>query len=193
MTETVPVTEERRTRRLDRRQALRRIGAAGAVAWTVPAVQTINMSKAFAQAARGSPLPGECGNARVSLGGACELPNFNPNAGCGGQSCLATANQDAPSACGSIVSAVAADDADWVICISEGCRFQEISMAAAGACWNSPGAPDCGGDETFDWSGVTVSGSCATIHRPTALNPQEHEVTHDISHVDLVICCQPSD
>jgi len=187
------MTDQRDAHRLSRRQALRRIGAAGAAAWTVPAIQTIGMNRALAQAGPGSPPLGECGNARVLLEGGCELPNFNPNAGCGGQSCLAGANPNAPSACGSIVSAIAANGADWVICIAPGCRFEEISVAAAGACWAGAGPPACGGDSSFDWDGFTVSGGCATIKRPTALNPQGRLITHDISHVDVVICCDEKD
>jgi hypothetical protein len=176
---------------ISRRKALRRLGAAGALVWTVPAIQTIRMSRAMAQTPPGSAPPPGCGNARVSLGGGCALPNFNASAGCGGQSCLSGANQDAPSACGSIVSATANDGADWVICLAEGCRVQALSMAAAGSCWNSVGGPSCQGSNPHvtTWSGYSVSGSCVTVHRPTFVNTPGQTVQVDISHVDLVICC----
>ena len=70
---------------ISRRKALRRLGAAGALVWTVPAIQTIGMSRAMAQTPPGSAPPPGCGNARVSLGGGCALPNFEASAGCGGQ------------------------------------------------------------------------------------------------------------
>jgi hypothetical protein len=174
--------------RIDRRQALKRLGAAGAIAWTVPVIQAIDMPKAMARSETGSAPPQGCGNARVSLGGACVPPNFT-SGGCGGISCLSGANPSGPSGCGSIASASAADGADWVICVAAGCEVTELSMASAGACWSGPGAPDCGGDASFDWIGFSVSGDCVTIHRPTALNAAGHPVTHNISHVDLVICC----
>jgi hypothetical protein len=172
--------------RIDRRQALKRLGAAGAVAWTVPAIQTFNMPKAFAQAQPGSPPPEGCGNVRISKGGGCGLPNFD--GGGGGGSCLQTANPNGPSACGSIVSATANDGADWVICIAEGCRFQEVSMSSASHCWNKPGPPT-DGDPNHNWSGFTISGQCVTVHRSTFNNPPGQMVTQNISHVDLVICC----
>ena len=34
---------------VSRRQAIKRIAAAGTVAWTIPAIQTFNMSRAYAQ------------------------------------------------------------------------------------------------------------------------------------------------
>jgi hypothetical protein len=177
--------------RISRRKALRRIGAAGALVWTVPAIQTIGMSKAMAQAGPGSPPPPGCGNARISLGGSCGLPNFNPQAGCGGESCLTGANENGPSGCGSIASAVAANDADWVICVAAGCRIEELSMAAAGSCWNAPGAPACQGmnPHVTTWSGFTVTGNCVTVRRPTFVNEGGQTVQVNISHVDLVICC----
>lgn len=186
------MTDEHASGRLDRRQALKRIGAIGTAGWAVPAIQTIRSSRILAQAGPGSPPPSPCGNARISREGTCGPPNFDPNAGCGGRSCLADADANAPSACGSIVSAVTADGADWVICIASGCSFRAISMAAAGACWSKPGSPDCtsgGGLTNFNWTGFIVTGSCASIARPTALNPAGGQVTLDISHVDLVICC----
>lgn len=177
--------------RISRRKALRRLGAAGALVWTVPAIQTIGMSKALAQPAPGSAPPQGCGNARVSLGGGCALPNFNPAAGCGGQSCLSGANPSGPSGCGSIVSASASDGADWVICLAAGCQVQELSMAAAGSCWDAPGSPTCQGNNPHldTWSGFTVSGNCVTVRRPTFVNRGGQTVQVNISHVDLVICC----
>ena len=178
--------------RITRRKALSRLGAAGALVWTVPAVQTIGMNKAFAQSEGGSAPPPGCGNARIALGGGCTLPNFNPNAGCGGMSCLTGANANGPSGCGSIASASAANGADWVICLAAGCRVQELSMAAAGSCWNTQGSPSCQGNNpnVSTWSGFSVSGSCVTVHRPTFVNRGGHTVQINISHVDLVICCE---
>lgn len=176
--------------RISRRKALRRLGAAGALVWTVPAIQTIGMSKALAQTRPGSAPPPGCGNARVSLGGGCGLPNFD-SGGCGGQSCLSGANPSGPSACDSIVSSGAANGADWVICLAAGCQVQELSMAAAGSCWDAPGSPTCqGNNPNLDtWSGFSVNGSCVTVHRPTFVNTGGQVVSVNISHVDLVICC----
>jgi hypothetical protein len=185
------MVEDPNDRRISRRKALRRLGAAGALVWTVPAVQTISMSKALAQTPPGSAPPPGCGNVRISKGGGCGLPNFDPGAGCNGQSCLSGADPNAPSACGSVASAVASDGADWVICLAVGCRVQELSMAAAGSCWNQPGSPFCQGTNpnVTTWSGFSVSGNCVTVHRPTFVNAGGQTVQVNISHVDLVICC----
>lgn len=138
--------------RISRRKALRRMGAAGALVWTVPADQSIGIGEALAKTRAGSIPPPGCNNARISGCGGCGLPNFDPNAGCGGQSCLTGADPNAPSACGSIVSATASDGADWVICLATGCTVQGLLMASAGACWNHTGLPACGGDSNFDWT-----------------------------------------
>jgi hypothetical protein len=183
--------EDQDDQRISRRKALKRMGAAGALVWTVPAIQSIGMPKAFAAVGSAPPPPPGCGNARVSGGGGCGLPNFNANAGCGGQSCLTGADPTAPSGCGGIASSTANLGADWVICLNPGCTLQSLSMASGGACWSAPGAPNCtsGALTNPQWSGFTQSGNCVTIHRPTAQNASGQTVTQNISHVDLVICC----
>jgi len=82
--------------RISRRKALRRLGAAGALVRTFPAIQTVGMSRALAQPAAGSGPPQGCGNARVLEGGGCGPPNFT-SGGCGGHSCLSGANPSGPS------------------------------------------------------------------------------------------------
>ncbi len=49
------VMAEHRSNRVTRRQALRRFAAVGAVAWAVPTVQTVNMTRAFAQTQASDP------------------------------------------------------------------------------------------------------------------------------------------
>ena len=184
------MTERPNDTRMDRRQALKRLGAAGAIAWTVPVIQAIDMPKAMARSETGSAPPPGCGNARINEGGGCELPNFT-SGGCGGQSCLSGANPSGPSACGSIVSAGASNGADWVICLAAGCQVQEVSVSAAGSCWDAPGSPTCQGNNPHvsTWGGFSVSGNCLSISRPTFVNDKGKTVQIDISHVDLVICC----
>ncbi len=184
------MTEGPNDTRIDRRQALKRLGAAGAIVWTVPVIQAIDMPKAMARSETGSAPPQGCGNARVSLGGGCVLPNFI-SGGCGGISCLSGANASGPSGCGSIASVSASDDADWVICVADGCQVTELSMAAAGSCWSTTGSPQCQGNNPHaeTWTGFSVSGNCVTISRPTFVNHAGGTVQTNISHVDLVICC----
>ena len=179
--------EEARERSVSRRTMLKRVGAAGALVWSVPAIQSLNMPKAWAQVGSVPPPPEGCGNVRISLGGGCGLPNFG--GGGGGASCLSGADPNDPSGCGSVVSATANNGADWVICVAEGCRIASLSVASGGECWNAPGAPVGDPDGPADWTGFTVSGNCVTVHRTTDVNPQGKPITRNISHVDLVICC----
>jgi len=179
--------EERQARSVSRRTMLKRAGAAGAIVWTVPAIQSINMTEALAQVGSHPPQDEGCGNVRISLGGGCGLPNFD--GGGGGDSCLAGADPNGPSACGAIVSSTANDGADWVICVASGCRVVSVSVASGSECWTAPGFPVGDPDGPADWDGYTVNGNCVTIKRTTDVNPQGVTVTRNISHVDLVICC----
>ena len=72
------MVEEPNDRQISRRKALRRLGAAGALVWTVPAIQTFGMSKAMAQALPGSVPPPGCGNARVVVGRRLCPPELQP-------------------------------------------------------------------------------------------------------------------
>ena len=73
---------EANERSVSRRTMLKRVGAAGALVWSVPVIQSVNMSKAFAQEVGSGPPPPEgCGNVRISLGGGCGLRNFGGGGG----------------------------------------------------------------------------------------------------------------
>ncbi|MFB3738470.1 MAG: hypothetical protein ACE14W_05850 [Candidatus Velamenicoccus archaeovorus] len=168
------MTEEQRPDGITRRQALKRMAAAGAVAWAVPTVQTLNMARASAQV--GSPPPG-CVQFRVNPGGTCG--NVNPI-----NSCFDNSVTDD---CAPFDSATANSGADWIICLKSGCTLQagdSVSLSASGAEWCTPGETNDIG--TWELPGYVVSGNCITVNRPRRTDNQE---LINISHVDLRVCC----
>jgi hypothetical protein len=73
---------------IDRREMLKRAAVAGVVAWTVPAVQTLNMREAMAS--QGSP--GEVCST-IKIDGSCSSPSYNARVS-SSYSCLARYDSD---------------------------------------------------------------------------------------------------
>jgi len=115
------VTEDGTSDGINRRQALKRLAAAGAVAWATPAVQTLNMSRAHAQT---SPPPPEACFSIAFRGTTCYEYNGN-NFQCdvdpvfvqaGGCAQGVTIDTNGP-VYGSYGSAT------WIVTIPAGCSF----------------------------------------------------------------------
>jgi hypothetical protein len=179
--------------RISRRQALRRAAVAGAVAWTVPAVQTINMSRAFAQTQMSQPLV--CSWFRITAG--------EQTVGGGGSGVCGP-----PSASDSCLSSVGAGDcapvlgtpsapagAGWSACLAAGYLVQEVALTdAAGNCWRSPvsasdpqvGDPVQNGGGGA-WAGWSAAGGCLYLPQPTdgVGSPV------GVAHVDVMACADP--
>jgi hypothetical protein len=157
---------------ISRRSALKRIAAVGGAAWVVPAVQTLNMPKANAQTAGGSPRtvcycvkwdpsqtppcsegPGQCNVCTPdSVEGGCSPQRF-------------TVTQNA--------------DGTWTVTLNEGCTFLEghaVSKCARDLC--EPAVPN-----PADTGATFVP--CPEVDDPT------HE--HDISHIEFVYCCETTE
>jgi hypothetical protein len=121
---------------IDRRQMLKRVAAAGAVAWTVPAIQTLNMSKALAQV--GSP-----GDVcyTVKLENTCESPSANSNLA---QSfgCLYA-----------FVSVVKNTNGTWQVTLPAGCYFVAGFSKAGRTCVP---AQTVGGDQAANGDTGTI-------------------------------------
>src|SRR5712691_10085135 len=109
---------EQTPNRVTRRQALRRIAAAGAVAWAVPAVQTINMTRAFAQTQASNPKV--CSWFRISRG---DLAAGGAAGACGGpitssDSCLSAVG---PIDCSPVLQVpTTPSGSSWTICLGQG-------------------------------------------------------------------------
>lgn len=111
---------------MDRRQLLKRAAAAGIVAWTAPAIQTLNMPRALAQV--GSP--GEtCYTVRIESETRCSSPGATENVA-STMKCLYDLDpdlviRDTTGGCG--LATVTDTDADgngaWTVQLSPGCHL----------------------------------------------------------------------
>ena len=182
--------------RISRRQALRRMAAAGAVAWAVPAVQTINMSRAFAQT-QVSSQPGACSWFRISQGdstlggavGTCGDPVSHSD------SCLSTFGA---MDCSPLLGVpVAPNGSGWTACLASGYAVKEVALFdAAGHCWVSAadpvdpmvGHPVQSANGTGGWFGWAVGGGCLNVLQPTDVAG----APVDIAHFDVMACVDPA-
>ena len=180
--------------RIDRRQALRRIAAAGAAAWAVPAVQTINMSRAFAQTQVSQPSV--CSWFRISQG---DLTTAGALGSCGQQispsdSCLTVfGNMD----CSPLLGTPSAPSGSvWTACLALGYQVQEVALSdAAGHCWLSvaypanpmSGQPVQSANGTGGWVGWSAGGGCLYVPPPTDASG----APVDITHFDVMACADP--
>lgn len=161
---------------INRRQALKRIAVGGAVLWTIPTVQTINMRHAFAVGSPGE----DCYT--IKLGEerdgttTCEAP------GAGAEleqaySCLfdfdpdvIVTNQPEDEACSKVVAFV--PNTIWSVTLAPGCHLEagfSKCGSGTGSCEPSP----------------SPKGSTGTIMFVPCDNGAE------ISHVEFTICCEP--
>jgi len=181
--------------RISRRQALRRMAAAGAAAWAVPAVQTINMSRAFAQTQMSQP--GVCSWFRISQG---ELTTGGALGTCGqpispSDSCLSAFGVvDCSPLLGMPLTP---SGSGWTVCLAAAYRVQEVAVFdAAGRCWLSiadPADPMIGrpvqsANGTGGWVGWTVGGGCLNVLQPT----DAVGAPVDITHFDVIACSDPA-
>lgn len=182
--------------RIGRRQALRRIAVAGAAAWAVPAVQTINMSRAFALTQMSQPI-GTCSWFRISQGdqaiggalGSCGEP-ISPS-----ESCLSAFGV---IDCSPLLGLpLTPSGSGWTVCLGAAYRVQEVALFdAAGHCWLSvadPVDPMIGravqsANGTGGWVGWTVAGGCVNVPRPN----DAVGTPVDIAHFDVVACAAPT-
>ena len=161
---------EERPDGISRRQALKRIAAAGAVAWAVPTVQTINMSRAFAAT---SPQQ-VCYRIKVEEGGSCQT-------GIGANDCLDPSSFEGnllntTGGCSHFVSLVESSDHEWVVTVDQGCEVIGATVKAGTTCY---GEDHTGVNITFDGNVVTI----ALI---------DTDIKEVISHVEVAFCCPES-
>jgi len=110
--------EESRDSGISRRSALKRIGAVGAAAWVVPAVQTLNMPKASAQTAGGSPRT-VCYCVKWD-------PSQTPRCSEGpGQCDVCTEDSVAGGCSPQRFTVVQNADGTWTVTLNDGCTFLE--------------------------------------------------------------------
>jgi hypothetical protein len=158
---------------IDRRQLLKRAAAVGAVAWTVPAIQTINMTHALASV--GSP--GDiCYTIKFEADGKCESAGGNLEKSF---SCLWDFDPDiivtdTDGGCMKATLQIMANG-EWHVTLAAGCYLVAgFTKATSDAC--QP-AYTLGGQ-------VAPEGTTGTIvFKPIG--------QHAVSHVELTFCCNP--
>jgi hypothetical protein len=162
---------ERNTGTISRRSALRRIVIVGGAAWAAPTVQTLNMARASAQTAGGSPRS-ECYCVKWD-------PTESPNCHEGPGQCNVCTADSVEGGCSPQRFTVTQNaDGTWTVTLNEGCSFLEgHSVSKCGRNLCEPAIPT--GD-----SGATFV-PCADPSPP----PDEH----DISHIEFVYCCEVTD
>lgn len=147
---------------ISRRRALKRMAAAGAVAWATPVVQTVNMQRAWA--ANGSPVR-ECYRIKVESNGKCET-------GLGKNDCLDPSSPDGlltEGGCAFFVSLDKVSNCIWTVTVDGDC---EIVAATAKT------GPECHDIDGTGTNTITIN-TCLLDKRA-------------ISHVELAICCEQS-
>lgn len=157
---------------LTRRSAIKRIAVVGGAAWVVPALQTLNMPRANAQTAGGSPRtvcfcvkwdptdanpchegPGQCNVCTEdSVEGGCSPPQF-------------TVTQNG--------------DGTWTVTLNAGCTFLEgHAVSKCGHTLCEPAIPN-------------PSDTGATFL--PCEDPSPPPANHEISHIEFVYCCESRD
>jgi hypothetical protein len=156
---------------IDRRQALKRIVAGGVVAWTIPAVQTLNMRRAFAVGSPGE----DCFTIKLQPGQACEAPSPNANFAqawsclwaAGGNSLdLIVTDKTSAEACAKVVNFTA--NGTWSVTLAPGCHLEAGFSKCGQACTSTP----------------SPQGSTGTIQFTPCSTGQA------ISHIEFTICCE---
>ena len=176
---------------LDRRAALKRAAAVGGALWVVPAVQSINMSRAFAASAGNV-----CSNFRVSGGQCSRVPP--------GNRCPTMPYTD-PSSCTPINTArtkpiSTPKENDWVICLDAGCEVEGVGLKAADNCLYSPqnplnhnqGLPVIRSDVRWGATAPTWfvdANNCLHVTRLEEKNRRGEWVPKNSAHADVITCC----
>jgi hypothetical protein len=179
--------------RIDRRQALRRIAGAGAVAWSVPAVQTLNMSRALAQAQ--TSIPTTCSWFRISANGRTPIENDGICTGVDDHdSCLSTTGSNTD--CSPVVGIpLTPSRSGWTVPLGPGYEIIEVALSAEPACWRSTqdpndhsrGMPAQDAQGAGSWPGWSVFQGYLQIPQPDGgFDPIA------IHHVDVIACLPPS-
>jgi hypothetical protein len=147
---------------ISRRRALKRMAAAGAVAWAAPVVQTVNMQRAWAQNASPQRV---CYRIKIESDGTCET-------GLGRNDCLDPSSPDGlltEGGCEFFVSLDRVSDCIWTVTVDGDCEIVAATAKTGNEC------------HEFDGSGT----NSITIHT-CQLDDRA------ISHVELAICCERS-
>jgi hypothetical protein len=154
---------------INRRQALKRIAAGGAVLWTIPAVQTLNMRRAFAVGSPGE----ECYTIKLDP---CEAPSPNTNLeqayGClfDFDPDVIVTDQPESEACSKVANFTS--NGTWTVTLAAGCHLEA-------------GFSKCGSGDGSCEPSPSPNGSTGTIQFVPCDNGAE------ISHVEFTICCEP--
>jgi hypothetical protein len=163
--------------RIDRRQALKRLAAGGAVLWAIPTIQTIGMRRAFAQGSPGE----DCYTVKLQSGQPCEAPSPNANHAqawsclwaAGGNSLdLIVTDKTSEEACAKVANFT--PNGTWAVTLAPGCHLEA-------------GFSKCGSGSGSCMSSPSPQGSTGTIQFVPCSNGAE------INHVEFTICCEPTD
>jgi len=160
---------------INRRQALKRLAVGGAVLWTIPAVQTINMRSAFALGSPGE----DCYTIKLEDGDGgtiCEVPG-PPQTHSQGFGCLfdfdpdvIVTGQDQAEACSKVVNFV--PNTNWSVTLAPGCHLEA-------------GFSKCGNRGASCKASPSPTGTTGTI----VFVPCDNGAA--ISHIEFTICCDP--
>lgn len=179
-------------RSISRRDALKKGALVGAVAWSVPVIQSVT-NKASAQTSPNTI----CSKLRIQDGGCGTV---------GSQSCLPSlADQNC---CDPINTSAATpildpDDAESVICLDPGCEVEGVGLKSAQECLFSPQnpanpnqglpVPDEPPAEDGDvrWSGWFVDASnCLHVPRMEEFDSGDNLWKPKANgHIDVIVCC----
>jgi hypothetical protein len=157
---------------INRRQALKRIAAGGALLWTIPAVQTLNMRHALALGSPGE----DCYTIKLE-GDDCETPSPNANLA-NAFRCLYSfdpdfivTDQPTAEACSKVVN-FTHNAPSWFVTLAPGCHLEA-------------GFSKCGSRGEFCTASPSPEGSTGTIQFVPCGNGA------GISHIEFTICCDP--
>jgi hypothetical protein len=154
---------------ISRRTALKRIAIVGGAAWATPAIQTLNMPRASAQTAGGSPRS-VCYCVKWD-------PTDNPMCHEGPGQCNVCTEDSVEGGCNPQQFTVTQNaDGTWSVTLNDGCTFLEgHAVSKCGRTLCEPAIP------SPDDSGATF------VPCPDPSPPPDE---HDISHIEFVYCCE---
>jgi hypothetical protein len=156
---------------ISRRRALKRMAAAGAIAWATPVVQSVNMRRAWAT--NGSPER-VCYRIKIESNGSCQT-------GLGRNDCLDPSSPDGLLTTGGCQAAAPImltkdpvhPNCIWTITVNSDCVITEATAKTGNEC-QLPGDPD-----------LQVTGLGTNT---VTINTCSFKL--GISHVELAVCCE---